>query len=111
MSNPYLNNALKKSYYKDDSHKVFIGSNELVNNYKEGPLDSNQFYVGGEKYDSSIVGETKGFSTPYATYMCDDSTGKISSVYMQQTPVLIDLNGIDYSFYNYKKKSEFNPNT
>jgi hypothetical protein len=111
MSNAKVNSILQTSdYYTTSGHKVYIGqgtSNQLVTNSVLTAPGLGQYPVGGIIPYSAA---TPGFSSPYVNYVEDPSSHKISSVYFSQIPVLIKSKSMDYTFYNFKKDSGFNPN-
>jgi hypothetical protein len=108
MSNAKINTMLKNEYYR--SHKLYIGqgtSNQLVSNEILTALETGQYPVGGVENYSSIA---PGFSSPYVNYVENPTTHQVSSVYFSQVPVLIKANNVDYTYYDFKKDSGFNPN-
>jgi hypothetical protein len=111
MSNAKINTMLQTSdYYTTGGHKVYIGqgtSNQLVTNAVLTAPGPGQYPVGGVIPYASA---TPGFSSPYVNYVEDPTSHKISNVYFSQVPILIKSKSIDYTFYNFKKDSGFNPN-
>jgi hypothetical protein len=118
FSNAELEKILTDSDgYYSNGHSLYIGAgtaNKIVSFQNYSSSTDNEYPVGGISSYPNTSNDSldTGYVSPYTSYFTksgDDVKGQISSIYFSQVPVLIQPNGIDYTFYNFKQGNTFNP--
>ncbi|GMO16767.1 MAG: hypothetical protein Ta2E_08090 [Mycoplasmoidaceae bacterium] len=108
FSNWRMDKILHNDVYGGTSN-IYISNleNEILPTDGTITDSTRQFKVGG--YD---VGASKGYSSPYVTLLTENENdnGKLTSAFIKQIPTVVKANSVNYSYFNFKKNSGFNPN-